>query len=94
MRIASIGPRDPMAMIPKPDSNLSLLPITDAIPTPRAIRKGTVMGPVVTAPKSKALGIKSSTASMDSIMAAMYPGTRIYLMGMSTIFNGNVHDIS
>ena len=32
----------------------------DAMPTPSAIIKGTVMGPVVTPPESKAAGIKIS----------------------------------
>ena len=33
---------------------------TEAMPTPRAMMKGTVMGPVVTPPESKAAGMKSA----------------------------------
>ena len=40
---------------------------TEARPTPRAMMKGTVMGPVVTPPESKDTGIKSlGTSTMAS----------------------------
>ena len=53
-----IGPTEHIATIPK----LSLRPpflFTDARPIPSAIRNGTVIGPVVTPPESKAAGINS-----------------------------------
>ena len=37
----------------------------DAIPIPSAMMKGTVIGPVVTPPESKATGIKSLGTKID-----------------------------
>lgn len=47
------------ATIPKLSSSACFCVIF-AIPTPRAIRKGTVIGPVVTPPESKATAMKLS----------------------------------
>ncbi len=43
-----------MVTIPKPDREDDPLPLADATPIPRAITRGTVTGPVVTAPQSHA----------------------------------------
>ena len=51
---ASIGPTEHMAIKPKLFSPTFFPPRVAAIPTPRAIINGTVMGPVVTPPESKA----------------------------------------
>ena len=50
---ASKGPTEQSAMSPKLFSPACRPPIVVAIPTPSAIIKGTVMGPVVTPPESK-----------------------------------------
>src|SRR5574344_48676 len=51
--IVSIGPIEHIAAIPKLSLLVSLPPLIPAIPTPNAMKKGTVIGPVVTAPLSK-----------------------------------------
>ena len=57
-----MGPMEHSATRPK----LSLAEFrslrTEAMPTPRAMMKGTVMGPVVTPPESKETGMKSAGA--------------------------------
>ena len=57
---ASTGPMEHRATIPKLFSLLRRSPKTWDTPTPRAMRKGTVMGPVVTPPESKATGSMES----------------------------------
>ncbi|OQB44131.1 MAG: hypothetical protein BWY01_01798 [Synergistetes bacterium ADurb.Bin155] len=54
-RTAIIGPMEARPTRPKLSLSESLVPLTAAIPTPRAIVKGTVMGPVVAPPASKAI---------------------------------------
>ena len=68
-RISTIrmGPMLERATMPKLSSWEVLSARVEAIPTPRDMIKGTVMGPVVTPPESKAtakkdLGAKSITA--------------------------------
>ena len=56
---ASIGPIEQSAMSPKLFSPLFLPPRVIAMPTPRAIMNGTVIGPVVTPPESNAIGRNS-----------------------------------
>ena len=57
---ASIGPTEHIAIRPKLFSSTFLPPRVIAIPTPRAIINGTVIGPVVTPPESKASARKSA----------------------------------
>ena len=54
-KTTSIGPTEHKAIKPKLFSLESLPPIVWAIPIPRAIINGTVIGPVVTPPESKAI---------------------------------------
>ena len=54
-----MGPTEQSAMSPKLFSLAFLPPMVMAIPTPRAIMNGTVMGPVVTPPES------NDSASID-----------------------------
>ena len=49
-----MGKRDARVTIPNPESDESPLPPDAAIPIPRASTRGTVTGPVVTAPQSQA----------------------------------------
>ncbi len=63
---ARMGPTLERATMPKLSSWELLSPRVEAMPMPRAIIKGTVMGPVVTPPESKAtarklLGVKRAT---------------------------------
>ena len=55
---AAMGPTEHRAMRPKLFSPAFRPPTVRAMPTPRAIRKGTVIGPVVTPPESKESGRK------------------------------------
>ena len=55
-----MGPMLQRETKPKLFSWESLPLFNEAMPTPSAIIKGTVMGPVVTPPESKAVGIKFS----------------------------------
>ena len=57
---ASIGPMEHSATRPKLFSLDFFPPRVPAIPTPRAIMKGTVIGPVVTPPESNARARNSS----------------------------------
>ena len=57
-RTAAMGPTEHRAMRPKLFSPAFRPPTVRAIPTPRAMMKGTVMGPVVTPPESKERGRK------------------------------------
>ena len=59
-----MGPMLHRAIRPKLFSSAWLSPRTEAMPAPNAIMKGTVMGPVVTPPESKARGRKSRGAKM------------------------------
>ena len=65
-----MGPMEHRATRPK----LSLAEFrslrTEAMPTPRAMMKGTVMGPVVTPPESKATARNSLGTKMDSTNTA------------------------
>ena len=63
------GPILQSATRPKLSSAECLSLRIDAIPAPRAIMKGTVIGPVVTPPESKAVGIKSIGAKIASTPA-------------------------
>lgn len=51
---AIIGNKDAKVTIPKPDREEDFLPTDEEIPIPKASTKGTVTGPVVTAPQSQA----------------------------------------
>ena len=63
---ARMGPMEHRAMRPK-ESLLEFLSLrTAARPMPRAMMKGTVMGPVVTPPESKAAGTMLSGARKAS----------------------------
>ena len=53
-RTARIGKRDAIVTTPKPDSDELPFPAALAIPIPNDKTKGTVTGPVVTAPQSHA----------------------------------------
>ena len=55
---ASTGPMEQSAIRPKLFSPASRPPRVCAMPSPRAMMKGTVMGPVVTPPESKDRGRK------------------------------------
>ena len=55
---AATGPTEQRAMRPKLFSPAFRPPTVRAMPTPRAMMKGTVMGPVVTPPESKESGRK------------------------------------
>ena len=55
-----IGPTEQSAIRPKLFSFAFLPPMAPATPTPSAMMKGTVMGPVVTPPESKARGTNMS----------------------------------
>ncbi len=64
IRTASIGPIEQSATRPKLSFSACLsLRIAD-IPTPRAMMNGTVIGPVVTPPESKATARKSFGTNM------------------------------
>ena len=64
---ASMGPTEQSAMRPKLFSEALRPPTVRAIPTPRAMMKGTVMGPVVTPPESKDMAMREPRpASMSS----------------------------
>ena len=66
---AKMGPTEQSATRPKLFSLLLRSPKTPAIPTPRAMIKGTVIGPVVTPPESKARGNRLSLPLTTSISA-------------------------
>ncbi len=53
--IVRMGQRRHSATRPKLSSSVVLSPLTKERPKPRAITKGTIMGPVVTPPDSKAM---------------------------------------
>ena len=60
---ARMGPTLHSATIPKLSSSR---PLMLAMPVPSAIRKGTVMGPVVTPPESKATAKNALGTKMES----------------------------
>ena len=60
-----MGPTEHRATRPKESLPEFLSLRMAARPMPRAMMKGTVMGPVVTPPESKAAGIKVSGAKKD-----------------------------
>ena len=64
IRTAKIGPMEHRATSPKLSSPACLSLRMDAIPTPNAIIKGTVIGPVVTPPESNATARKFSETNM------------------------------
>ena len=71
IRTVIIGPIEHNATSPKLSFSESLFPRIDAAPTPSAIMNGTVIGPVVTPPESKAIDQNSfgtKLASMNVIM--------------------------
>ena len=68
-RTDKMGPMLQSATRPKLSSPECLSLRIDAIPAPRAMIKGTVMGPVVTPPESKAVGMKSLGAKMARMPA-------------------------
>ena len=63
---ASIGPMEHIAIRPKLFSSTLRPPSVIAMPTPSAIMKGTVIGPVVTPPESKARARKSELPFMTT----------------------------
>ena len=70
IRTERIGPILQRAMRPKLFSCAFFELLITAIPAPSAIIKGTVIGPVVTPPESKAAGIKLFGAKNARIMTA------------------------
>ena len=64
---ATIGPMEHIAISPKLFSLALRPPMVVAMPTPKAIINGTVMGPVVTPPESKERGKKLNLPSCMSI---------------------------
>ena len=64
---ARIGPIEQSAIKPKLLSLSRLSPSAAATPTPSDIIKGTVIGPVVTPPESKARGINLVKASGEMV---------------------------
>jgi hypothetical protein len=64
-----IGPIRHRDISPKLSSSDVLSPRTDAKPSPRAIIKGTIIGPVVTAPDSKAMDRKFFSVKADNMKA-------------------------
>ncbi len=63
---ARIGPTLERATRPKLSLEAFLSPRTDARPTPIAMINGTVMGPVVTPPESKATARKSRETKKET----------------------------
>ena len=61
-----IGPIEQSATKPKLSFSESLLSLIDAAPIPSAIMNGTVIGPVVTPPESKAIAQKSFGTKLAS----------------------------
>ena len=66
-----MGPMEHRATRPKLSASARLSLRTWEIPTPRARINGTVMGPVVTPPESKAMPRKSRSANAASKNTAM-----------------------
>ena len=62
IRTASTGPMEHRAIRPKESSEAFLSLRMAAMPTPKLMINGTVMGPVVTPPESKAMARKFSGA--------------------------------
>ena len=75
----STGPMEHSATRPKESSWASLLALTFATPMPRARMKGTVIGPVVTPPESKAMGTNSGLISTPSANTSPYSPSSIHL---------------
>ena len=65
MSTASTGPTLESATRPKLSLEAFLSPLTEARPTPIAMIKGTVIGPVVTPPESNATARKSFSINKD-----------------------------
>ena len=66
---AIMGPTEQRAIRPKLSWEDCLVPRRVDTPTPKAIIKGTVMGPVVTPPESKATAKKSGGAKKANAKA-------------------------
>ena len=62
-----MGPIATSPTSPNPSEMAVLSPSTEAVPSPREIIKGTVIGPVITPPESNATGIKFSDVKNDKI---------------------------
>ena len=71
-----MGPTEQRATRPKLSSAERLSVRMDARPAPSAIIKGTVIGPVVTPPESKAVGIKSTEPMSKPGMYGKQANTR------------------
>ena len=71
-KTARIGPILEIATKPKLSSEAFLSLRTDANPTPKAKMKGTVIGPVVAPPESKATGTKSFGVRKESKITNKY----------------------
>ena len=67
-----IGPTEQRAVNPNPSVSEFLLFPSVATPVPMAIIKGTLIGPVVTPPESKASGINVSGTKKDSMKTITY----------------------
>lgn len=77
-----IGPILQSATRPKLSSPECLSLRIDAMPAPRAMMNGTVIGPVVTPPESKAVGIKCEGAKIARIPARIYKMRSIFERGI------------
>ena len=73
-----IGPIEHIATIPKLSLSESLSSLNDDIPIPKAIIKGTAIGPVVAPPESKAIPKNSSGTFKASKKAIVYKKHNIY----------------
>ena len=67
---ASIGPMEQSAVRPKPSVSAPLSLRIEATPTPIAMIKGTLIGPVVTPPESNASGTNAGGTNIESINTA------------------------
>ena len=69
---ARIGPTLERATKPKESEAEFLSERMEARPTPKAMIKGTVMGPVVTPPESKATAMKDLGTKKEATSKAIY----------------------
>ncbi len=69
IKTVRIGPIRQREIRPKLSSSVVLSPRTDAKPRPRAMTKGTIIGPVVTPPDSQAMERKSMLVNLERINA-------------------------
>ncbi len=72
-----MGPMAQREIRPKLSSSAVLSPRTEAKPIPIAITKGTIIGPVVTPPESKATAKKSSWVKAAKINIREYKTIKI-----------------